>query len=91
MGREGELDVLRRTLRGGVRVERKGRAHDLDSRVRAVAVGPLVRNSLPVRGVGRVRQQLTGQVRTFCDVELVIGWRPRTFLDLSTELVAARG
>ena len=74
-----------------MRVEREGRAHDLYSRVRAVAVGPLVRNSLPVRGVSRVRQQLTGQVRTFCDVKLVIHRRPRTFLDLSTELIAARG
>ena len=92
MGREGELDVLRLgDLGRGVRVERKGRADDLYSRVGAVAVGPLVRNSLPVRGVGRVRQQLAGQVGTFCDIELIIDGWPGSFLDLSAELVAARG
>ena len=92
MGRERELDVLRLgALRRGVRVERKGRAYDLYPRVRAVAVGPLVRNGLPVGGVGCVRQKLSGQVRALSDVEFVIGRRPGSFLYLSAELVAARG
>ena len=92
LGRERELDVLGLSaLRRGVRVERKGCAHDLHSRVGAVAISPLVRNSLPVGGVGRVRQQLAGQVRTFCDVQFVINWWPGAYFDFSTELVAAGG
>ena len=73
-----------------MRVERKGRAYDLDTRVGAVAVGPLVRYRLTIRCVCRLRQDLSGQVGTLGHAELVDDGRGFLYLAVFC-LVAAGG